>query len=323
MKQTSLPRLHACRLFCVLLGLSASGGQAQQVPEHSTIAASFTRAKWFPLPLLHLSLNNQETGTFAFDTGTNGNLLTKGMSQRLGLIAKPIPGANPKQADINQFVNVDRLQFGDSALNNVSCALMEDDLISGMFLQKIDGILGSTFMEPYAVCFDFSHDEISLYSFGGMGQEERKKMGMEGAVALPMMNDSGRGFTVRVKFSQDGSGTKVQGEETLLIDTGAAFTHISRAMARRLKIKTVKKGIEGTTVDGVAREEEGTVDTLILGDLELHNVRVRCPNPTPKDFIPLLGLDVLTQGKALFDCPNKTLYFKLAPSDVKEPKTDK
>ena len=326
MKRASLNTLYIYSLVYAMLGCYPRIAVAQQSPERSTAVASFTRLKRAAVPLLRLTLNDRFVGTFAFDTGTNTTYLTESLSQRLSLKPTSLLDENhhPHFSDgnLDRVVKVERLQFGNNYLSNVPFRLIDDKRFSRLLGEDIDGILGATVLKPYAMLFDFSHDVISLWHPGGLAREDRKKINMEDAVALPM-DYSDDGFTIHVKFSQGEQSKSVStGDQVLLIDTGQAITHISLDMARHLKLKAVKKGLIDSTFDGNQKAEEGILDTLMVGDVALHNIRVRYPNPTPPNFSPTLGLDILSQGKFMFDWPNKTFYFKLVSTVENKPVTE-
>lgn len=315
-------RLYICWLFCVMLGAVPHDAPSQQFSERFTAVAAFSRSKVMPMPLLRLSLNGKATGTFAFDSGTNTTLLTEGLSTLLGLKFEPILDAtgHPRffEGKPKLRVNMERLQFGTEILSDVPFILMDDNHFSGLIKEHVDGVLGATVLEACAGLFDFSKDEITLWYPGGLTIEERRKIGMEDSVALPMMyNNQGSGFTIAATLLQSGKRQeKVKGEEMLLIDTGQAITHISLAMAHRLKLKNIRKNLFDVTFGGDRKVEEGTVDTMILGGIEFHNLRVRYPNPTYKNYTPGLGLDVLAKAKFLFDWSNKIFYFKQLSPDA-------
>lgn len=86
----------------------------------------------------------------------------------------------------------------------------------------------------------------------------------------------------------------INGEEVVfLVDTGATDVAVPAHLATKLQLQAGREGL-ASTANGVVKIAESTIDTLRIGEIELHHVDANL-NPGMKDDHILLGMSVLRQ----------------------------
>lgn len=83
---------------------------------------------------------------------------------------------------------------------------------------------------------------------------------------------------------------------TMLVDTGATTTALSRSGAARLGAKPTGRRVRVRTANGVVESEEHRIANVEIGPLRLESLNVLVlEGPLPQDVDGLLGMDVLSR----------------------------
>jgi PDZ domain-containing protein/aspartyl protease len=134
--------------------------------------------------------------TFIFDTGCGGISLDSLTALRLNLAARPsdsyIRGIAGMRRE--QLLNGMRLRFGNVALDSITMEVNNYDILTSVYGEKIDGILGYTFFSRYLVRVDYDSCRIDIYSKGPVSYPKGGYLLRPQLVGLPMtegkLNDS-------------------------------------------------------------------------------------------------------------------------------------
>jgi membrane-associated protease RseP (regulator of RpoE activity) len=134
--------------------------------------------------------------TFIFDTGCGGISLDSLTALRLKLAASPsdsyIRGIAGMRRE--QLLNGMRLRFGNVALDSITMEVNNYDILTSVYGEKIDGILGYTFFSRYLVRVDYDSCRIDIYSKGPVSYPKGGYLLRPQLVGLPMtegkLNDS-------------------------------------------------------------------------------------------------------------------------------------
>ncbi len=105
---------------------------------------------------------------FIFDTGCGGLSLDSLTALRLKLMPHPsdfyIRGIAGMRRE--QLLNGMRLRFGEVALDSITMQVNNYDILTSVYGEQIDGILGYTFFSRYLVRVDYDSCRIDIYSKG-------------------------------------------------------------------------------------------------------------------------------------------------------------
>jgi hypothetical protein len=134
--------------------------------------------------------------SFIFDTGCGGISLDSLTAQRLKLVPHSsdsyIRGIAGERQE--QLLDGMRLRFGDVSLDSVSLEVNNYDILTSVYGEKVDGILGYTFFSRYLVRVDYDSLRIDIYSKGPVTYPKGGYLLRPQLVGLPMtegrLNDS-------------------------------------------------------------------------------------------------------------------------------------
>ncbi len=134
--------------------------------------------------------------TFIFDTGCGGISLDSLTALRLKLA--PIPSDSYIRGIAGmrreQLLNGMRLRFGNVALDSITMEVNNYDILTSVYGEKIDGILGYTFFSRFLVRVDYDSCRIDIYSKGPVSYPKGGYLLRPQLVGLPMtegkLNDS-------------------------------------------------------------------------------------------------------------------------------------
>jgi predicted aspartyl protease len=251
------------------------------------------------------------------DTGSSGSTVSERLAEKLGLeILLPTrrdgsPYVHPNGERLRGIV-VPLVKLGAVTVESEKFVLAPDKLLrSGK--EPVDGLLGVSTLLGLSMLFDFQKKQVTFRKPGGLSPLELKVSGMDGAVEIPMVDRSGD-LCYQV-------GAKLNGgvEEAFLLDTGAHRTMISRAAARKLKLKGKPSGkawfpLEHRQVETL----EARLSTFEIGGLTLRDVVVDFPS-SDVDAPVLLGRDILTRFRVMVDyLDDKLLLRRLADTPGKK-----
>lgn len=142
---------------------------------------------------------------FIFDTGCGGMSLDSLTAERLKLVPHPsafyIRGIAGERRE--QLLNGMRLQVGGVTLDSITMQVNNYDLLSSVYGEQIDGILGYTFFSKYLVRVDYDSSRIDIYSEGPVKYPKGGYLLRPQLVGLPMMEgrlDDARDINSRFYF---------------------------------------------------------------------------------------------------------------------------
>ena len=181
--------------------------------------------------------------------------------------------------------------------------------------QGLDGLIGATLLEQFALLVDGPQHRLALISPGGLRDEEIKYMGFGDCPALKLKTAGNYFFTdaysraASFLVSLDLRNGEKKSRQDIIVDTGAADTSLSAGTARDLGLIATDMG--GTqTFYGSYLSDTARVGALGLGALSLPDFPVSYPGSGDAPVPPLLGEDVLADCVCVFDFPMNKLYLK-------------
>lgn len=336
-------------LASMLLGPACPAGWADKQPQpRTTTLVSFEPLRNHGVPLVQVRLNDKVTGTFMIDTGASDCLMTEEMAQKLGLKTQPayFHGFLPLQLgrDQNDFATVKRLQMGPLLMTDASFLVIKNDELFKFPEQRVDGIIGGTLLSRFALFVDFPRHILGLISPGSLSDLEVQKMGLGGAVTLPLVREriqmgatvvsAGPGpeqvdraarpmaslglmqspvrdlqINVYSTTLECRNGTRT-GKDSVFVDTGAPDTSISEELAERLRLTPEDKRGAATMFNGSVFGNVGRVPSVRLGSLTVADPLIAYPGVKDSAIPPLLGEDILAYCVALFDFSREKLYLQ-------------
>jgi hypothetical protein len=125
---------------------------------------------------------------FIFDTGCGGMSLDSMTAQRLKLVSHPssfyIRGIAGMRRE--ELLDGMRLRFGTVTLDSVTMQVNNYEILSSVYGEKIDGILGYTFFSRYLVRVDYDSCRLDIYSKGPVTYPKGGYLLRPRLVGLPM-----------------------------------------------------------------------------------------------------------------------------------------
>ena len=126
--------------------------------------------------------------SFIFDTGCGGISLDSLTAARLKLVTHHSDAIIRGIAGERQEELLDgmRLRFGAVSLDSVTMEVNNYDILTSVYGEKIDGILGYTFFSRYLVRVDYDSSKIDIYSKGPVTYPKGGYLLRPQLVGLPM-----------------------------------------------------------------------------------------------------------------------------------------
>ena len=142
---------------------------------------------------------------FIFDTGCGGISLDSTTAQRLklsprlsDLVVRGIAGERRQQ-----LLDGMRLQFGEVTLDSITMQVNNYDILTSVYGEQIDGILGYGFFSRYLVRVDYDSCRIDIFSKGPVRYPKGGYLLRPRVVGLPMLEgklSDGRDIETRFFF---------------------------------------------------------------------------------------------------------------------------
>jgi hypothetical protein len=125
---------------------------------------------------------------FIFDTGCGGISLDSMTAERLKLVPYGSPSFVRGIAGVRKERLLDgmRLRFGTVSLDSVTMQVNNYDILTSVYGEQIDGILGYTFFSRYLVRVDYDSCRIDVYSKGPVKYPKGGYLLRPHLVGLPM-----------------------------------------------------------------------------------------------------------------------------------------
>jgi len=305
---TNLSRGRFLLLALTLLMVPCLGLQAQTSQTSLTTIPMQLSTPGFA-PLVRVTCNNSVEATFLVATGINNCYITNRLADQLQL-------SRFKLSENNEACILSSLRFGDVSFSGQMAFIVVNrqqlDIISQWMArdQSIDGILGATFFERVPVLFDYPNLQLTVFPVNHkLTASDLARLGMMNASVLPLqLGDKAGHYVVPVILGSD-----VQ--EKMLVDTGYRYTVISPATAKALDLNSLQqiKSSEGATPS----LNLSMLSSMKLGTITLPNVGVVYFSQLPPNADwwdkAVLGANVLSQLRILYDLPEGKLYLQLPP----------
>lgn len=157
-------------LFCNLLLLSKIFGQEEFIDPPSKELTRFNFIQFTGGVILFKALLDQHSDslTFILDTGSGGISLDSTTAVHLGLqpsaperIIRGIGGTRKVG-----FLKNRTLKIKDLVIDSLNFHVIDYDVLSSLYGEKIDGIIGYSVLSRYIVKLDYDKQEISFWSNG-------------------------------------------------------------------------------------------------------------------------------------------------------------
>lgn len=272
--------------------------------------------------LVKVKVNGVKDLLFLLDTGATQTILDSQRAKELSLV-NPNASKNISITTGSGFikmhtVKLDSLQLGEIKLEQVAIATAKLQSLSAISDMEPAGLLGANILKRFFVTIDYDRQVVRLSDPDNVSVPEH-------AIVLETKPSLGMGG-LALEGSIDGSS-----KLTFLIDTGAAFNHVSRPLITDvLKDKKkadilpigVIKGLDGTPVSTGAI----IFDTLKIGENQFPNTvfsistaqAASNPGLISGGKIAILGNPFFSRYKLSVDYRNQRIFLERSPEKESE-----
>lgn len=211
--------------------------------------------------LVEVKINGEKELVFLLDTGATQSILDTKAAKSLGMVNSGDFNITTGSGAIKmQFMNLDSMRLGELTINNIPVAVTSLKKFAKNLEIKPSGLLGANILKRFVITIDYPNEMIELRPAG-------TKL------------DASKGVIVSTKPSLGVSGLAVEGiidnkqKLDLLLDSGAAFNHVSEGLIKDLITGTpvlpvgYVKGLDAKMV----RTGAIKFNTIKLGDLVVKN----------------------------------------------------
>lgn len=244
-------------------------------------------------PIIEVTINEKYKASFLVDTGANNTVLSREFAQRAGLKIekRTSPGYGAFEATKVENLGIGSLSQEAELLVSQSASL--DDL-------HIDGILGTNFLESFAVLFDFGKQTMSLIYPATLTRTEVRAEGFEHEGQPLLLVPPEDFYFINAKVGEK--------ELPMLIDTGSANTFIPTRLGQ-----TQGRRILGEQ-DFVTYKGREKIRILVLPEISVANLvtkNIPC-SISLEGTVPdaIIGMNILSRCRMLLDYPAKRVYFQ-------------
>lgn len=314
--------------------VTAGTGSSFAVSQRTTMTFKYTNVYYgtvhLPNPAVTGTFPNNQQGLFIVDTGSDGFAMSDELAKKLGFSSEATQRMNPslvvdgKPAKVFTLPDfVVKLSALSYPLSNAKPlrSLTFNGTVNVLPKKKIgfsgaDGFLGTTLLTGYAAIFDGPKQEATFILGGKLTAKEREQLGFSASAASVVASPPNVGGSSLVTIPVTLENKGISRQVTLMVDTGSNQTSISRDEALALGLLSVR----ATTSIGIAgtqKTEIAPVETIMIGDLAVHNLPVKFPSEDnaasqtlgPKGSVTeLLGMDFMAGYRVLIDLPANRMY---------------
>ncbi|MBL0356650.1 MAG: aspartyl protease family protein [Chitinophagaceae bacterium] len=301
------------RIFCVLsIGLLYSIAISQEVLTPQKKAQFITR---FPFKqysggvmIVQARLNDiPDTLNFILDTGSGGISLDSSTCTYFGIQPKIsdtfVTGMG--SAHKARFVYDQQLHFQGLTVNDLDFHVNNYDVLTSVYGEKIDGIIGYSFFKQYIVKVNFDSLELEIFKPGEIRYPKQGTLLRPAFTSLPIQN-------LHVK-----DGRKV--DFNFYFDTGAGLCFLmSEAFAKDSAVLSGKRRLITTQAEGMGGKLQmqlTVVKQLQVGRYKFRNVPTYIfrdeYNVTSYPYVGgLLGNDLLRRFNLIINYPQREIHLE-------------
>lgn len=259
--------------------------------------------------LVMASINGLPNKLFILDTGATQSIVdTQCFKDIAPTTSDEIAITTGSGAMKMSFAQLKSFQLGEIVLQDVAVAIADLSKFSQFLTVKPQGLIGANILKRFLITIDYDKQELVL-------RDPDKVKPPEGAIV------------VDTKPSLGVSGLAVDGvlddklKLTFLIDSGAAFNHVSESLIKELT-KTpllpvgVIKGLDGIPVrTGATRFKTLSIGNLTIDDPIFSVAPTQGPEDSPKGIIQggalaIIGNPLLSHYRVTIDYRNQKIYFE-------------
>ena len=264
-------------------------------------------------PTVKVRVNDQEL-TFLLDTGAEATFLLDATVRRLKLPLQREKVAPKTMTDAERLtfkpltakVEVKRFQMGDQLFEDISMAVVEK-IPSAIRKLKIDGFLGMSLLEQYAIVLDPASRQFTFVFPGDLTPATLQRLGFDDVKPQPMESSEDRyAYFTEVEFPH-------QHKIKLLLDTGASSVLCAFEDAKAAGLGYSKNVQKMQFINGQFPLYNDYLPFVKAGDVTLRLVRITHPDAKTEPPAKTLGMPILSRVKTLMDFPAKKIYYKPLP----------
>lgn len=262
----------------------------------------------YKVPVVQVKINDKLVATLIVDTGSNISILSNQAAEELKLDSQPaIQNGKPYLVEGKPVNSVAAtVLFGQFILKNIPFIVFPKERLQSILRTPVDGLIGNNVLKFYALKFNFSDQEISMYYPGNLSAKFLLSQGFSEANCLALKDNDNRFlYFIPIKFHENSR----EVEEDLMIDTGGVSTRISQDTAKKLKLQSQGMTTETQDFSGSNILESSSIEKLSVGNLTLNKQKIYFPSGKNKATVNILGMDVLSQLTMLIDYPRQKVYF--------------
>ena len=222
-------------------------------------------------------IENTEPLWFLIDTGTSNTIIDRSFAAQCLLPRGNNFRISSFRGSVQaQTTKIDRLELGGLIINNLTAQIADLSSQSKQVGRSIAGIIGMDVLSNYLITLDYAKPCIIFAdAYSGIRPE--------GASTVPfsqLTNSNGavvnEPLLPRIKINLPGPDT-----QSFLMDTGAAFNHLSAAIASHHlneNLENATHSIEATGLDGhPVQLGIMALDPIIVGSYKVHKVKFTYP----------------------------------------------
>lgn len=258
---------------------------------------------------LPTSINDSVKGNFLFDTGADGLCIDTLFLFRSPLSVRKfyhayVGGVGTGAQKVKQILDPYTCRAGHITLKPDFTVTLQLKPLLGRYA---DGILGINFAKDSALYIDYEKEKIKITRFDTTVAQGYEK--------LPLLC---RGNRVYTEAQVDIQGHKIKG--LFLLDLGAGSSILTSQCARQNKLEErlhfqIKSYTNQGGIGGESSSCSFRADTFRLGNFKLTAPILRYSHDKKgalsyRDYIGLLGNDILEQFDVILDFPDSSLYLR-------------
>lgn len=293
-------------LLAGLVPTVASGLCLKQ--QRATTSVQYEPAKTNGCPVIKVTLAAGKVAKLFLDTGASHACLTKRFAATLMLDQKPAIQSNGLPIRSNgrpvDMVTVPVVAVGSLQFADVPFMLIDDDPFRQLAGDEVDGAIGANFLDDIAFRLQPQSRTVTFWYPGNLDSSTIDSLGFQRTSAIPLSRQP-KQLLVYVDVKLGGAVS-----ERLIIDTGAAWTIISRGGAKRLYSGNTPGSKTYPTFHGTTQAVVLPATSIDVGNCTLGSLEVGYLKSEIADFGPRIAWDFFSQFDSLIDLTSNKLYLR-------------